>query len=553
MADVKISALGAIGSVAGEDLVAIVDDPSGTPASRKATIDQIKTYIDAMTASSTATLTNKTIDAEGTGNAISNIDVANLKSGVLDTDISSVSGSDDTIPSAKAVKTYVDAQIATEDTIAELNDTTITSVGDNEILQYNNSSSVWENQTLAEAGISPVAGSSSITTIGTLGTLTVDNITIDANKIEATNTNGNIQLDSNGTGVIEVLGNTNDGSITLNCTDNSHGQTIKAQPHSAGITNTMLLPQGASSTLVSLVSTDTLTNKTLTSPTLTGTTNGANLTLSGDLTVNGTTSTINSTTLTVDDKNIEMGSVDTPTDTTANGGGITLKGATDKTIIWDSTNSNFTSNQDWNIASGKKFKINNADTLTATALGSAVVGSSLTSVGTIATGVWNGTAIAQAYIAGDAINGSKIADDSLDSEHYVDGSIDLAHISTGAKKESFIISLSDEESDLETGTSKAIFQMPYAFKITDIRATVGTAPVGSTLTVDINKDGSTILTTKLTIDASENTSTSAATAHVIASGDDSFADGAIIAFDIDQIGSSTAGKGLKIALIGYQT
>jgi hypothetical protein len=170
MVDVKISALGAIGTVAGEDLVAIIDDPSGTPVSKKATIDQIKTYIGGMTASSTATFTNKTFDAEGTGNSISNIDVANLKSGVLDTDISSVSGSDDTIPSAKAVKTYVDAQIATEDTLAELNDTTITSVGDNEILQYNNSSSVWENQTLAEAGISPVAGSSSITTVGTIGT-----------------------------------------------------------------------------------------------------------------------------------------------------------------------------------------------------------------------------------------------------------------------------------------------------------------------------------------------------------------------------------------------
>jgi hypothetical protein len=68
MADVKISALGAIASVAGEDLVAIVDDPSGTPASRKATIDQIKTYIGGITASSTDTLTNKTFDADGTGN-----------------------------------------------------------------------------------------------------------------------------------------------------------------------------------------------------------------------------------------------------------------------------------------------------------------------------------------------------------------------------------------------------------------------------------------------------------------------------------------------------
>lgn len=290
MVDVKISALGAIGTVAGEDLVAIIDDPSGTPVSKKATIDQIKTYIGGMTASSTATFTNKTFDVEGTGNSISNIDVADLKSGVLDTDLTSVSASDDTIPSAKAVKTAIDAKAST---LSELTDTTITSVGDNEILQYNNSSSVWENQTLAEAGISPVAGSSSIVTTGALdsgsitsgfgaidngasaitttgtitgGQVTVDNLTINANTIEATNTNGNIVLDSNGTGVIEVLGNTNDGAITLNCTSNSHGQTIKSQPHSAAVTNTMLLPQGASSTLVSLVSTDTLTNKTLTSP-----------------------------------------------------------------------------------------------------------------------------------------------------------------------------------------------------------------------------------------------------------------------------------------------
>ena len=59
-----------------------------------------------------------------------------------------------------------------------------------------------------------------------------------------------------------------------------------------------------------------------------------NLTVTGDLIINGTTTTVNSTTLTVDDKNIELGSVTTPTDTTASGGGITLKGATDKTILW---------------------------------------------------------------------------------------------------------------------------------------------------------------------------------------------------------------------------
>ena len=75
--------------------------------------------------------------------------------------------------------------------------------------------------------------------------------------------NRSIDLAPHGTGTVVVRGNTNSGTIVLNCEDNSHGQTIKAQPHSASVTNTMLLPAGASSTLVSLVSTDTLSNKTL--------------------------------------------------------------------------------------------------------------------------------------------------------------------------------------------------------------------------------------------------------------------------------------------------
>ena len=81
-----------------------------------------------------------------------------------------------------------------------------------------------------------------------------------------TTSNATIDLAPNGTGTVVVRGNTNSGAIVFNCESNSHGQTVIAQPHSAGVTNTMLLPAGASSTLVSLVSTDTLTNKTLTSP-----------------------------------------------------------------------------------------------------------------------------------------------------------------------------------------------------------------------------------------------------------------------------------------------
>jgi len=66
-----------------------------------------------VTGSSTDTFTNKTIDANGTGNSITNLEVADFASGVLDTDITSVSTSDDTLASAKAIKTYVDAQVAT--------------------------------------------------------------------------------------------------------------------------------------------------------------------------------------------------------------------------------------------------------------------------------------------------------------------------------------------------------------------------------------------------------------------------------------------------------
>jgi len=86
--------------------------------------------------------------------------------------------------------------------------------------------------------------------------------------LEATGGDSNIDLNllAKGTGVVAVRGNTNSGAIQFNCESNSHGQILIGQPHSASVTNTMLLPAGANSTLVSLVSTDTLTNKTLTSP-----------------------------------------------------------------------------------------------------------------------------------------------------------------------------------------------------------------------------------------------------------------------------------------------
>ena len=82
-------------------------------------------------------------------------------------------------------------------------------------------------------------------------------------KLEATGGDSNIDLDleAKGTGHVTVRGNTNAGAIQFNCENNSHGQIVKSQPHSAGVTNELLLPDGANSTLVSLVSTGTLSNK----------------------------------------------------------------------------------------------------------------------------------------------------------------------------------------------------------------------------------------------------------------------------------------------------
>ncbi len=119
-----------------------------------------------------------------------------------------------------------------------------------------------------------------------------------------------------------------------------------------------------------------------------------NLTVTGNLTVQGTTTTVSSTTITIADKNLELakGAAD---DAAADGGGITLdSGDGDKTWNWVNSTDSWTSSEHIEVASGKTFRINANNVLSQTTLGSTVVSSSLTSVGTISTGVWSGTDIA---------------------------------------------------------------------------------------------------------------------------------------------------------------
>jgi hypothetical protein len=114
--------------------------------------------------------------------------------------------------------------------------------------------------------------------------------------------------------------------------------------------------------------------------------------------------------------------------------------------------------------------------------------------------------------------------------------------------EAIQLAASDETTALTTGTGKVTFRMPFAMTLTAVRASLTTAQAsGSIFTVDINESGTSILSTKLTIDNTEKTSTTAATPAVIS--DTALADDAEITIDIDQIGNGTA-TGLKITLIG---
>jgi hypothetical protein len=248
-------------AVAGGD--GIVTNDAGTM--RQTTVDTFDTYL----AQTTKTLTNKTIDVDN--NTVSNIEVDNLKSGVLDTDLSSVSGSDDTLASAKAIKAYVDAQIQTEDTIAELNDTNISSLASGHILIYDGTDTFDNKAVSGDIALSStgaatiqsgavesamlnanvITGQTAITSgldtsndevlihdadAGTLKRLTLGNLSsslgglsdivndttpqlggnldVNGNDIVSTS-NGNIDILPNGSGVVNIDGNGSSGGVSI--------------------------------------------------------------------------------------------------------------------------------------------------------------------------------------------------------------------------------------------------------------------------------------------------------------------------------------------------
>jgi hypothetical protein len=163
---------------------------------------------------------------------------------------------------------------------------------------------------------------------------------------------------------------------TLTVADPTADRTITF-PDSTGtvaLTNNKLnvFAATSSSELAGIISDETGTGAlvfantpTLVTPNI-GAATGTSLVLSGDLTVNGTTTTINSTEITIDDKNIVLGAVTSPTDAGADGGGLTLKGATDKTFSWIDATDSWTSSEHLDLATGKVLKVNGTQVLSAT-------------------------------------------------------------------------------------------------------------------------------------------------------------------------------------------
>jgi hypothetical protein len=210
-------------------------------------------------------------------------------------------------------------------------------------------------------------------------------------------------------------------------------------------------------------------------------------------------------------------------------------------------------NADWNAGSG------DAQILNKPTLGTAAATNS-TDYAPAAQGVTNGNS--HDHSGGD---GAQIAYSSLSGLPSIPTAADEAPsglaaaaavgVSTDYAREDhqhqrdadvIVVPVGDESTALTTGTGEIKFRMPFAATLLAVRANVNTAPTGSTLIVDINEAGVSVLGTKLSIDASELTSTTAASAATIT--DSSLADDAEISIDIDQIGSTVAGAGLKVSL-----
>jgi len=201
-----------------------------------------------ITASSTDTLTNKTFDANGTGNSISNIEVADLASGVLDTDLSSVSASDDTLASAKAIKAYVDSQVTAQD------------------LDFQGDTGGALSIDLDSESLT-IAGGTGIDTSGSGNTLTVAiDSSVTTNTGSQTLTNKVINTASNTITVVEADISDLQSYILADSSDTLQNKDINLANNTLTGTTAEFNTALSDGSFATLAGTETLSNKTLTAP-----------------------------------------------------------------------------------------------------------------------------------------------------------------------------------------------------------------------------------------------------------------------------------------------
>ena len=329
----------------------------GTGLSSAATTDTITLNLDDTAVSagdygSASTVSTFTVDAQGRLTAASNsaIQIATTAVTGLQEYIEDISAATLTGASHSGLSaTYDD----TAGTVAlNVDDFTITLAGD-------------------------LTGSATVTNLGDT-TLTA---TVAANSVAlGADTTGNYMVDvAAGTGisVSHTAGEGSTATITNSGVTSIAGTTNKIDVSASTGAVTVTLPDSVSLTQDLTV--------------------GRNLTVTGDLTVNGNTLTVNASTLVVEDKNIVLANTASPSDASADGGGLTILGTSNHTFNWVNATDAWTSSEHMDLLSGKEYRINGTKVLDSGELGSGITGSSLTSVGTISTGVWQGTAVAVAY------------------------------------------------------------------------------------------------------------------------------------------------------------
>ena len=286
------------------------------------------------------------------------------------------------------------------------------------------------NQTITSGvdtlGILGGTGLSSVTTSDTV-TVNLDNTAVTGGSYGGAGTVGTFTVDAQGR--LTAAGNTTIAVTSSNLdstavTAGSYGAAnsvatftvdAKGRMTAAGNTSISIIGSQISDLATAAVTSITGTNNEITASASAGAitlglpanvTISNNLTVTGDLIVNGNTTNLNTATLVVEDKNIVLANAASPTDITADGAGITILGATNKTLNWVDGTDSWTSSEHLDLATGKVFKIGTSEVLSNTTLASSVVTSSLTSLGTITVGTWNGTTIGLSYGGTGATNAS---------------------------------------------------------------------------------------------------------------------------------------------------